>query len=139
MKKGILFTLETVIAILMILFIVVFIYRNPFEISGLNIIELKKKAYVGLIALERTGELRKEVIENDAAGIKNKLEPFIPGFLTYEVVLYNSSLNSTIANTTNYNSTIDEQPNVIVVNYLIAGDADEYNPRDVRVFIWGFD
>jgi hypothetical protein len=139
MSKGILLTLEAVIAILMILFIVVFVYKNPREVGTLRDIDLKLKAYNGLIALERSGDLRKAVIDNDASEIENDLNQFIPSHVTFRVVIYNTTQNSTIANTTNYPSIIDDQSYVLVVSYLIAGDVDTYMPRDVRVFMWGFD
>lgn len=139
MRKGILLTVEAVFAILMILFIIVFIYKNPREVATLRDIDLKTKAYDGLVALERSGDLRKAVIDNDATKIENDLDPFIPDYVTHRVVLYNSTQNSTIANTTNYPSTIDDQSYVLVVSYLVAGDVDNYAARDVRVFMWGFD
>ncbi len=138
MSKGLLLTLEAAVAILMILFIVVLVYRNPREVATLRDVDLKLKGYDGLVALERRGNLRKSVIENDAAEIKNDLGPFIPDSITYDVVLYNSTQNSTKANTTNYPATIDSQSYVLVVSYLIAGDVENYTPRDVRVFMWGF-
>lgn len=139
MSKGILLTVEAAFAILMILFIVVFIYKNPREVATLRDIDLKTKAYDGLVALERSGDLRKAVIDNDATKIEDDLGPFIPDYVTHRAVLYNSTQNSTTANTTNYPSTIDDQSYVLVVSYLVAGDVDNYTPRDVRVFMWGFD
>ncbi len=139
MRKGVLLTVEAVIAILMILFVVVFIYKNPTQVATLRDVDLKTKAYDGLVALERNGDLRKGVIENDATKIKNDLDPFIPDFVTFDVVLYNSTQNTTKANTTNYPSTIDSQSYVLVVSYLVAGDIENYTARDVRVFMWGFD
>lgn len=139
MSKGVLLTVEAVVAILMILFIVVFIYRNPRETASLRDVDLKIKVYDGLVALDRSADLRKGVIENDVAKIKRELDPFIPDYVTFEVVLYNSTQNSTIANTTNYPSSIDNQSYVLVVSYLVAGHVENYTPRDVRVFMWGFD
>ena len=139
MKKGILLTLESVVAILMILFIVVLTYKNPREVASSKNVDLKLKVFDGLDALEKNGKLRKAVINNDAATIKNHLDPFIPDYVTYDVVIYNSTQNSSIANTTNYPATVDNQSYVIVVSYLIAGDVENYTARDVRVFMWGFD
>lgn len=138
MRKGVLLAMEAVIAILMILFIVVFVYKNPRSNATLRDVDLKLKAYDGLSILEKSGGLRKGVVDNDAARIKKDLNPFIPDSVTYDVVLYNSTQNSTIGNTTNYPSTIDNQNYVLVVSYLIAGDVENYTPRDVRVFMWGF-
>jgi len=131
--KGQLFTLESLIAILMLLFIVIYLFQNPPASPEFKRINYKLEAYNGLIILEKTGELRKHVVDNDTTSIENKLKPFIPAFLNYNVTIFNETANITqMPSLTNENNTLS-------VSYLLAGDIDDYKPREVRVYIWGFE
>ncbi len=132
--KGIMFTLEVIFGILMILFIIVYLFRNPASVSSSRFGDFKTQIYDSLASLDKTGDLRKRAVDNDVTGIKADLNPYIADFVSYEVVLYNST-----ANITNYPSNITSQNNTIAVSYFIAGDLGKYNPRDVRVFAWGFE
>lgn len=131
--KGQLFTLESLIAILMLLFIVIYLFQNPPASPEFKRINYKLKAYNGLEILEKTGELRKYVVDNDTTSIENKLNPFIPAFLNYNVTIFNETANVTrMPSLTNENNTLS-------VSYLLVGDIDDYKPREVRVYIWGFE
>jgi hypothetical protein len=131
--KGQLFTLESLIAILMLLFIVIYLFQNPPASPEFKTINYKLKAYNGLEILEKTGELRKYVVDNDTTSIENKLKPFIPAFLNYNVTIFNETANVTrMPSLTNENNTLS-------VSYLLVGDIDDYKPREVRVYIWGFE
>lgn len=132
--KGILFTVEVSISILMILFILVFLFQGQNETPEYRTTNYKYKAYHGLEVLERRGELRDHAINNDADSIETDIDSFISDFLTYEVVIYNATTN-----VTEIPSAIHSQDDVISVSYLIAGDIDTYSPKDIRVYLWGFD
>jgi len=131
--KGQLYTLESVIAILMIFFIIIFLFRNPPSSPEFEKINYKSKAYDGLKTLEETGELRKDVDNNNTTAINESLNPYIPSFLSRAVVIFNDTSNLTTKPSL---ANISES---ISVSYFLAGDIDDYKPRDVRVYIWGFD
>jgi len=133
--KGFLFTLEAVISILMILFIIVFLFQNPPTSPEYQILNYKYKAYHGVEVLDKRGDLRNDVVNNNATNIKTNLDVFIPDFLTYEVVIYNETTNVTEIPT----SITSQNDTVISVSYLISGDINEYKPRDIRVYLWGFE
>lgn len=130
--KGLLFTLESFIAILMIFFIIIFLFQNPPTSPEFNKINYKLKAYNGLMALEKTGELRKDVVNNNATSIQNKLNPYLPATLNYTVVIFNETTNVTTKPSL---STINES---ISASYFLTGDIDDFKPREVRVYIWGY-
>jgi hypothetical protein len=131
--KGLLFTLESFIAILMIFFIVIFLFQNPPTSPEFSRINYKLKAYSGLMALEKTGELRKGVVDNNATSIQNKLNPYLPNFLNYTIIIFNETTNTTIKPVlTNENETLS-------VSYFLSGDIDDFKPREVRVYIWGYE
>lgn len=130
--KGQLYTLEVGIAILMILSIVIFLFMNPPASPEYNIINYKMNAYTGLETLERTGELRRYVADNNATAINESLDPYIPNFLSRAVVIFNDTTNLTAKPSL---SGINES---ISVSYFLTGDFDDYKPRDVRVYMWGY-
>jgi len=131
--KGILFTVEVAFSILMILFILVFLFQGQNETPEYRTINYKYQAYHGLEVLEKRGDLRDNAVSLDVDEIETDISNFIPSHLTYEVVLYNET-----ANITEIPVAIHSQEDVISVSYLIAGDMDAYNPKDVRVYLWGF-
>jgi hypothetical protein len=131
--RGQLFTLESLLAILMLLFIVVYLFQNPPASPEFKSINYKLKAYNALIILEKTGELRKDVADNNVTSIQNKLNPFLPDFLSYNVTIFNETTNITQM------PSLPNEKNTLSVGYLLAGDIDDYKPREVRVYIWGFE
>ena len=129
--KGALYTLESILSILMMFFIIIFLFQNPPASPEFERINYKLKAYNGLEILEKAGELRENVIDNNTTSIESKLNPYIPDFLNYTVVIFNETSN------------ITEKPSLtgdtVSVIYFLAGEIDDYKPRDVRVYLWGFD
>lgn len=84
------------------------------------------------MTLEKTGELRKDAVNDNATSIQNKLNPYLPGFLNCSVVIYNDTTNITVKPVlTNENETLS-------VSYFLTGDVDNFKPREVRVHIWGY-
>jgi len=131
--KGTLYTLESIISILMMFFIIIFLFQNSPTSPEFEGINYKLKAYNGLKSLEKTGELRKHISDNNATAINESLDPFIPSFLSRDVVIFNDTTNITVKPSL---TNIDE---IISVSYFLAGDVDDYKPRDVIVYMWGFD
>jgi len=130
--KGQIYTLEVGIAILMILSIVIFLFLNPPESPEYNVINYKMNAYRGLETLERTGELRRYIAGNNATAINGSLNPYIPNFLSRAVVIFNDTTNLTTK------PSLSNINNSVSVNYFLAGDFDDYKPREVTVYIWGY-
>jgi len=130
--KGQFYTLESIIAILMILFIVIFLFQNPSPSPEFKMTNYKLKAYEGLKVIEKTGELRRYVADNNATAINESLNSYIPSFLNRAVVIYNDTTNLTTKPSL---SSINES---ISVSYFLAGDFDDYKSRDVRVYMWGY-
>ena len=129
--KGQLFTLEAAIAILMILIIIVFLFSNPPKSPEFNEINYKLKIYNGLKILDETGRLSTYVSNNDANAIQNGLRPYISNIKNYKVVIFNQTTNIT------QKPSLSNESEVISVSYFLAGDLDNYQPRDIRVYLWG--
>ncbi len=130
--KGQLYTLEVGIAILMILSVLIFLFMNPPSSPEYNIINYKMNAYTGLETLEQTGELRRYVADNNATAIEESLNLYIPGFLNWAVVIFNDTTNLTTK------PFLEDVNDSVSVSYFLAGDFDDYQSRDIRVYIWGY-
>lgn len=129
--KGQLFTLESVISILMIFIIVVFLFSNPPKSPEFNKVNYKLKIYNGLKILDESGKLSTYVSNNDVDSIQDRLKPYISNIQNYKVVIFNQTTNIT------QKPSLYNESEVISVSYFLAGDFDNYQPRDVRVYLWG--
>jgi len=131
--KGQIYMLESAIAIMMILVIVIFLFQNPPTPPEYKRVNYKLKAYNALEVLEETGELRDKVMDNNVTFIVDKLNSSLPNFLNFTVVIFNDTTNITTK------PSLANESEILSVSYLLAGDLDNYQPRDVRVYIWGYD
>jgi len=100
------------------------IFFKEYEIYP-EIDEIKlRKIFYALKSLDENSELRRYVMENDSETIEKKLERILPGF-EIEVKICEKSC---------------EKPNItqefISVTYLIAGDVNNFNPKQIIVYAW---
>jgi uncharacterized membrane protein len=129
--KGQMYILEATISILLILFIVVYLFQNPFNSPEYERMNYKIKTYKAITVLDDTGKLRKDVVNNNVSSIRDNLYPFMPKNLNYNVTIFNDTSNITMKPSSS--------SDMISVSYFLAGDFDNYLPRDVRVYLWGFE
>lgn len=132
MMKGTYYTIEAVVAILMIagMFLLLFVtpQKNP-EIDRANI---KNDIYKGLDTMLSKGSLRNQTLNNDATAIKSELATFLPAGVQLNVAIYNKSLD-------NLSVEVSDQPmDIVGMRYILAGDSANYTPKEIRVHAWGF-
>ena len=130
--RGVMYTIEAVIAVLMVLVILYLILQNPPARPEFTEINYKTQAYNGIKILERTGKLRRFVLNNDTTSIKTRLTHFISHAVEFDVVLFNKTSNITTI------PSIDAD-DVVTISYFLAGDVGNYVVREVRIYLWGFE
>lgn len=130
--KGSYYMLEAAIAILIMITTLAVVLRQPQVTQELDIANYKLKVYNALKISDDVGDLRKDVLNEDVSSIKNHIHLNAPSYLNIEVTIYNKT-----GNTTTY-PTIDSET-ILTVSYFLAGHIGTYDPREVRVFIWGID
>jgi hypothetical protein len=130
--KGSFYTLEAAIASIMMIMTLVFVFQRSPDILELSKANYKVKIYDALKISDDTGDLRKNVMDNNALSIESDLNSYIPIYLDYNVTIYNKT-----SNLTDVPSISSE--NVITVSYFLAGRVGNYAPKEVRVFLWGFE
>lgn len=130
--KGTYYTIEAVIAILMIVTIFLLLYKTSPPNPEIDVANVKTQIYDGLDNLKSKGSLREQALDNNATGIKNDLDDFLPLNIELDVTIYNQSFN-------NVTQTHSEQvEDTVSVSYFIAGDVGNYTPKEIRVHAWGF-
>ena len=125
------YILEATISILLILFIVVYLFQNPLNSPEYERMNYKIKTYEAIKILDGIGKLRKDVVNNNVSSIRDNLYPFMPKNLNYNVTIFNDTANITMKPSSS--------GDMVSVSYFIAGDFDNYSPRDIRVYLWGFE
>lgn len=128
--KGTLYVLEAVIAVLMLVSTLVIILQKPPQSIELSRANYKLETYNALHILETTSDLRKKVLDNNSSGIKQDLSRYIS--ISYDVAIFNKTTNLTKIPTI-------EAKDIITVGYFLAGDVGNYNPRELKVYLWGFE
>jgi hypothetical protein len=129
--KGVLFSVESIIAVGVLVLIFVFLFGRPLPSVETSKENFKLKTLDGLEAIKNTGELRKDALDNNASSIKTKLVPYVPAFLNYEVAIFNETSNTTPIPSI-------EAKDIITVSYFLAGDVGNYSAHEVKVYLWGF-
>jgi len=120
-------TIEALISIAIISFIIFLLYfRAPVsqEISQIN---RKIDAYNALKILDQSRNLRQYALQANATKIEELLLPFLKS--NYKVALYNQTGNVTEI------PKIDSK-SIASVSYIIAGDLSNYKPIEIRVYLW---
>lgn len=130
--KGSLYTLESAIAVLLMVAVLALVVTQPQSTRELDIVNYKLRVFNALKATDDIGDLKVYVLNNDVDAIKADMEASGTAYLDYSVVIYNRTDALTAE------PDIDAQ-NVVTVSYFLAGYVGDYDPREVRVFIWGFD
>jgi hypothetical protein len=125
-SKGMLKILEAVIAILIIFTVFITYYGANDSMPDFQTINWQLKAYKALDSLENTNDLRNYVLANNSLAIENKLKTLMPSDANYQVMICDVSCG---------------KPNVVTekmisINYMIAGDINNFQPRQIVVYMW---
>lgn len=125
MRKGILQSLEAVIAILMILafFVIFFVVKEP--LPGFETVSWKLKGFNSLKALDDNNELRQYALTNNTLRIKEKLQGLLSP-MNYEIMI--------CSDTCVYPNITAEK--LVSVSYLIAGNINSFSPREIVLYLW---
>jgi hypothetical protein len=126
--KGTFYTLEAAIAVIIIITSIAFVFSIEPKVLDLSKANYKREAYSALEIVEKAGDLRKDVLANNATAIRNSLDTYIS--LNFDLAIFNKTSNVTAT------PDISSQ-NILTVSYLISGEIGNYTPREVRVYIWG--
>jgi hypothetical protein len=126
-NKGQMQTIEALISIAIISFIVFLLYFITPTSQEVTQINKKIDAYNALKILDQAGNLRQYALQANTTRIEELLLPFLKS--NYKVVLYNQTANITEIPKI-------ESKSIASVSYIISGDLSGYKPIEIRVYLW---
>jgi len=133
--KGTFYSVEAVISTIMVLSVLYVITKNPPMMQELSKVNYKLRIHEALETLDKSGQLRLYVLNNDSTSIKNEIEDMLPSNVNTFIVIYDEDQ----LNLTQTFTAPSYLRDIISVSYFIAGDVEVYSPREVRVYMWGFE
>lgn len=133
-SKGSLYMLESALAIVMMVTALAFVLNRPQTGADLGAANYKLTAYNALKMMDDVGDLRENAVDNNATAIRTELQAYIPSTLNLGVAVFNSTTNTTELPVPSAGAS-----SVVTVGYIVAGWSGSYSPREVRVYLWGFD
>lgn len=123
--KGLAYTLEAMIAAMLILSTLVMVYSFPKQQEGFDAVTLREKGYSCMKDLDNRGLLRYYALSNDSIGIRSYFQSCLPRTLNFSISFCSVCTPDVPGNRT-----------IISVNYLIAGEAASFQPTNANLFLW---
>ena len=126
MRKGLLQSLEAIIAILAIMTFFITFYSGMSAIPEFDTINWKVRGFNALKALDESNMLRDVVAVNSTSLLKDRLSSILSAQLNYDVVICTTSCGKPDIQSDKLTSVV----------YLVSGDLNNYLPRQVILYLW---
>lgn len=124
--KGVLKSLEAVLAILMIIAAYLIIWGKGENIPDVDIVAWRVKGFDALKALDEDNKLATWSLANDTSSIKSELADLLQLGVNYDVVVCTQTCPSVSISSQKTSS----------VSYFVAGNATNIEPREVVLYLW---
>ncbi len=124
--KGMLQSLEAVIAILAILTVFITFYSGRDAIPEFDTVNWKARGFDALKALDDSNRLRDVIITDDTSALKDRLSSLLPSQLNYDVVICEKNCGKPDIQSDKLTSVV----------YLVSGDLNNYLPRQIILYLW---
>jgi|SRR3989344_3543540 len=126
-NKGYVYTIEVMLAVAVIMFMLVLTFSSAPEQPETNVALMKQGGYDALRYLDDSGALRQLAMRNDT----NSLKANITALMTQSVVF-----DAAICNTNCTSYRIPFNRTIVTVDYYVSGYRDTYIGKKVRLWIW---
>jgi len=118
--------LEVIIGILSVLIVFAIFFVQRVQLPEFETVSWRTRGFSALKALDNKNELRQYVLANDTDTLKSKLSELLPPSLNYEVVICELQC-----------AAVDiESGKLASVSYTIAGDVNDFRPRQIILYMW---
>lgn len=124
--KGLMKSLEAVIAILMVVAVFIYFFRGGEQLPEFETINWQLKGFNSLKILDNQNQLRQYVLDDDVQTIENKLLPLLPSGVSYKVVICEATCENPGITSEKLTS----------VNYFITGDLANFQPKQIVLYMW---
>jgi hypothetical protein len=126
MSKGVIQSLEAVIAILMVLVIFAVLFASKQIMPDSETAAWKLRGFNSLKSLDESGKLREFAMKNDTQSIKEGLQSLLQPNINYDVVVCASGCSV---------PTIEAEK-IVSTSYLISGNFSAFEPRQIVLYMW---
>ncbi len=123
--KGFMYTLEAMIAALIILSALVTVYSFSRQQENFDSAIIKEKGYSCVKDLDSGGILRYYALSNDSSGMRGYFQNCLPRSLNFSVSFCRACAAGLPGNKT-----------IVSVNYLVAGEGATFQPTSINLFLW---
>jgi len=124
--KGILKTFESVVAILTVITAFLILFGAGEKIPDVETVTWKSRGFDALKSLDDESELASWTLANDTSSMKTELASLLPLGINYDVVVCTQTCPS---------FSISSEK-IATVNYFVAGNVTDINPREVVLYLW---
>ncbi len=123
--KGLAYTLEAMIAALLILSALVTVYAYSSPKENFDAATIRDKGYFCIKYLDSGGLLRNYALQNDTAGIRSYMRDCLPRSLNFSVSFCPACAPDVPGNRT-----------IVSVNYIVAGEDSRFQPTNANLLLW---
>lgn len=123
--KGMMYTLEAVMAAILILATLISVYSFSKQETGFDAATIKENGYSCIKNLDSRGVLRYYALSNDSVGVRSYFQNCLPRSLNFSINFCASCAPDVPGNKT-----------IVSVNYMIAGEAALFQPSNANLFLW---
>ncbi len=126
-KKGFIYSLEALIVIGIIFFLLAYLFRYAPQTSQTDIAVMKIYGMNALEYLDDSGELAKFVSQYDEADLEKRLSSILPGSMKFETEICGKVCSQ---------AGVPERQSVAAVDYYVTAYRGEYIGQRVRMWMW---
>lgn len=127
-RKGILFTLETFIAALIVLTTLMILYSEPVDIPGFREDMIRKNTYECIRNLDLSGELRAPVKNHDRQKVFSRMESCVSPQIGYNLAFCDRGGCEDVS--------LPGNRTVVSSSYYVSGQGDGFFPTEIKVYGW---
>lgn len=123
--KGLSYTLEAMIAALLVLSTLVSVYSFSKKEGVFDTVTIRDLGYSCVKDADGRGLLRHYALSNDSAGVRSLFQSCLPRSLNFSVNFCAACAPDIPANRT-----------IVSVNYIVAGEGATFRPANANLFLW---
>lgn len=123
--KGLSYTLEAMIAALLVLSTLVSVYSFSRQEEGFDAAAIRDSGYSCIKYADSRGLLRHYALLNDSAGIRNHFQACLPSSLNFSISFCAACAPDVPGNRT-----------IVSLNYIVAGEGATFQPTNANLFLW---
>jgi hypothetical protein len=125
--KGYIYTIEVMLAVVTILFMIVVVFSNTPEQPETALVLIKQNGYDALHYMDQSGMLRGLVSRNLTNMTRGNISLLLPASIAFDVDICSTACSS---------ANLPSNRTVVAVDYYIGAYMNSYVGKKVRLWMW---